>query len=123
MSKDLITSDFGDTGENLAGGKGIQQVHIDLGSKTPSEIAEILRMVPRLSNAVFGDGYNWVGVVDDLRDLKKEVKALVSKMQTLENTVAVLQEQSARRIETSQQTRLLLWVILLVLLFLVFRTF
>lgn len=118
---DLVDSNFGEDGQNLASGKGIQQVHIDLGSKSPQEIAEILRMVPRLSNAVFGDGYNWVGVVDDLRDLKKEVRSLIAKVQTLEQNVSVLKEQLEERSETSKQMRLLLWVVLIGIVFLVVR--
>lgn len=118
---DLVDSNFGEDGQNLASGKGIQQVHIDLGSKSPQEIAEILRMVPRLSNAVFGDGYHWVGVVDDLRDLKKEVRSLIAKVQTLEQNVSVLKEQLEERSETSKQMRLLLWVVLIGIVFLVVR--
>lgn len=118
---DLVDSNFGEDGQNLASGKGIQQVHIDLGSKSPQEIAEILRMVPRLSNAVFGDGYNWVGVVDDERDLKKEVRSLIAKVQTLEQNVSVLKEQLEERSETSKQMRLLLWVVLIGIVFLVVR--
>lgn len=118
---DLVDSNFGEDGQNLASGKGIQQVHIDLGSKSPQEIAEILRMVPRLSNAVFGDGYHWVGVVDDLRDLKKEVRSLIAKVQTLEPNVSVLKEQLEERSETSKQMRLLLWVVLIGIVFLVVR--
>ena len=118
---DLVDSNFGEDGQNLASGKGIQQVHIDLGSESPQEIAEILRMVPRLSNAVFGDGYNWVGVVDDERDLKKEVRSLIAKVQTLEQNVSVLKEQLEERSETSKQMRLLLWVVLIGIVFLVVR--
>lgn len=118
---DLVDSNFGEDGQNLASGKGIQQVHIDLGSKSPQEIAEILRMVPLLSNAVFGDGYNWVGVVDDERDLKKEVRSLIAKVQTLEQNVSVLKEQLEERSETSKQMRLLLWVVLIGIVFLVVR--
>lgn len=118
---DLVDSNFGEDGQNLASGKEIQQVHIDLGSKSPQEIAEILRMVPRLSNAVFGDGYNWVGVVDDERDLKKEVRSLIAKVQTLEQNVSVLKEQLEERSETSKQMRLLLWVVLIDIVFLVVR--
>lgn len=118
---DLVDSNFGEDGQNLASGKGIQQVHIDLGSKSPQEIAEILHMVPRLSNAVFGDGYNWVGVVDDERDLKKEVRSLIAKVQTLEQNVSVLKEQLEERSETSKQMRLLLWVVLIGIVFLVVR--
>lgn len=118
---DLVDSNFGEDGQNLASGKGIQQVHIDLGSKSPQEIAEILHMVPRLRKAVFGDGYNWVGVVDDLRDLKKEVRSLIAKVQTLEQNVSVLKEQLEERSEISKQMRLLLWVVLIGIVFLVVR--
>ena len=108
--KDLIDSTFGEDGENLASGKGIQQVHIDLGNKSASEIAEIMRMVPRLTNAVFGDGYNWIGVVDDLRALKKEVQTLTSRLQNMETKISEMKIKLDQRTEASDQMHWLLIV-------------
>lgn len=60
-------------------GKGIQQVSVDLHNLSDRDLNEIVRMVPRLNEAMFGDGFRWVGVVKKLDELSNELKQIPTK--------------------------------------------
>lgn len=106
---DSIGGEIGSDGENIAVGKGLQQVHIDLGNKSTTEIAEIFQLVPHLNRVVFGDGYS-PSIVRDLEEIKRNQAALDSRMKTLETNMDVMRQENAERRETSNQMRFLLLV-------------
>lgn len=106
---DSIGGEIGSDGENIAVGKGLQQVHIDLGNKSTAGIAEIIQLVPHLNRVVFGDGYS-PSIVRDLEEIKRNQAALDSRMKTLETNMDVMRQENAERRATSNQMRFLLLV-------------
>lgn len=121
-NRDRIDGEIGEDGQNVAVGKGQQQVHIDLGNKSTAEIAEILRLVPRLSSVIFGDGYN-SSIVDDLRDVKRKIESLDARMKSLETNLSEVHEQTSERRETSSRMQALLFIIMLGVILLVVMQF
>lgn len=108
-NRSQIAGEVGDSGENIAVGKGLQQVHIDLGNKSPDEIAAILRLVPRLNQVIFGDGYG-PSIVRDLEEIKRNQAALDAKMKALEANMEVIREETSDRKEAGNQMRFFLFV-------------
>lgn len=108
--RDYVGGEVGPDGENIAVGKGQQQVHVDLGSKSTAEIAEIIRLVPRLSSVIFGDGYGG-SIVEDLRELKRKMTALDAQMQSLKDDLSVMRKELSKRRETSDKMQALQFVI------------
>jgi Mg2+ and Co2+ transporter CorA len=122
VTRDYTSGEVGNENDNVAVGKGQQQVHIDLGNKSTTEIAEILRLVPRLSSVIFGDGYN-SSIVDDLRDVKRKIESLDSRMKSLETNLSEVHEQTSERRETSNRMQALLFIIMLGVILLVVLQF
>lgn len=117
--RDHVGGEVGSDGENIAVGKGQQQVHIDLGNKSAVEIAEIIRLVPRLSSVIFGDGYG-SSIVDDLHELKRTIAALDSRMKSLESNLSEVNEKMIERTETSTRMQAMLFIIVIGVILLVF---
>lgn len=112
---DYIAGELGPDGESNIVGKGVQQVSVNLGDRSPAEAAEILR---QLNRAVFGDGLGWDGVVQQLRQIRRDVEILARDVATLTTEVATLKQelvnlkqQMSDRTETSRQMQLLLAVV------------
>jgi SMC interacting uncharacterized protein involved in chromosome segregation len=120
--RDYVGGEVGSDGENIAVGKGQQQVHIDLGNKSTVEIAEIIRLVPRLSSVIFGDGYG-SSIVEDLRHVKRKMEELDSRMKSLETNLGEVHEQMSERKETSNRMQALLFIIMIGVILLVFLQF
>lgn len=59
--------------------KGFQQVSIDLRNLSDRDMAEIVRMVPRLNEVIFGDGYKWVGLVKHIEDIARQLNLLATR--------------------------------------------
>lgn len=110
--RDHVGGEVGSDGENIAVGKGQQQVHIDLGDRSNADIAAIISLVPRLDRVIFGDGYGG-SIVDDLHDVKRKMEALDARMKSLETNLGEVNEQLSERRETSDRTQLLLMVIMI----------
>lgn len=94
-------------------------VHLDLGNKSTAEIVEILRLVPRLSSVIFGDGYG-SSVVDDLRELKRTITALDARMKSLENNLSEVNEKMMERTETSARMQAMLLIVVIGVVLLIF---
>ncbi len=105
---DTISGSIGRDGGGNAVGKGIQQVRVDLGDRSQRDVVDIL---DQLNKAVFGDGYNWEGVVHELRQIRRDMEQITAQMKTLQQEVSVLKEKLGERGETSNQMRLLLWLV------------
>ena len=105
---DYIAGELGEEGAGNVVGKGVQSVSVNLGDRTPAEAAQILR---DLNRAVFGDGLGWDGVVQQLRQLRRDVEELTSKVTTLNHEVTQLKNQMSDRTETSRQMQILLVVV------------
>lgn len=105
---DTISGSIGRDGGGNAVGKGIQQVRVDLGDHSQRDVVDIL---DQLNKAVFGDGYNWEGVVRELRQIRRDMEQITAQMKTLQQEVSVLKEKLGERGETSNQMRLLLWLV------------
>jgi hypothetical protein len=108
MTDDHIAGDIGQEGDGVIVGKGVQSVRVDLGDRSPAEAAEILR---QLNRAVFGDGLGWDGVVQQLRQIRRDVEELTENVVTLKQEVTTLKQQMQERTETSQQMQRLLTLI------------
>lgn len=107
-SGDYTSGTIGKEGDGNAVGKGIQQVRVDLGDRSQRDVVDIL---DQLNKAVFGDGYNWEGVVRELRQIRRDMEQITAQMKTLQLEVSVLKEKLGERGETSDQMRLLLWLV------------
>ena len=112
---DHTAGTIGEEGEGNAAGKGIQQVSVNLDDRSPAEAAQILR---DLNRAVFGDGLGWDGVVQQLRQIRRDVEvlardvtALTNEVATLKNELVNLKQQMSDRTETSRQMQILLVVV------------
>lgn len=102
---DYIAGELGEEGAGNVVGEGVQSVSVNLGDRTPAEVAQILR---DLNRAIFGDGLGWDGVVQQLRQLRRDVEELTSKVTTLNHEVTQLKNQMSDRTETSRQMQILL---------------
>ena len=105
---DYIAGELGEEGAGNVVGEGVQSVSVNLGDRTPAEVAQILR---DLNRAIFGDGLGWDGVVQQLRQLRRDVEELTSKVTTLNHEVTQLKNQMSDRTETSRQMQILLVVV------------
>jgi hypothetical protein len=100
---DLISGDLGAGGRGNAVGKGNQQVSIDLRNVGERDIADIVRMVPRLNEVLFGDGYKWAGIVRKLEDLSEKVERLATREEVnamakaLSDRIAPLEDARRRK--------------------------
>lgn len=90
---DSVSGGIGEHGDGNAAGKGIQQLSVNLGDRSPQETAEILR---ELNRAVFGDGYRWDGIVRELRKLEERIAALTTKINTVEQKLVTLESRISR---------------------------
>ena len=121
-NRDYTSGEVGEDGQNVAVGKGQQQVHIDLGDRSNADIAAIINLVPRLDRVIFGDGYN-SSIVDDLREVKRKMESLDSRMKLLETNLSEVHEQNSERRETSNRMQALLFIIMLGVVLLVVLQF
>jgi archaellum component FlaC len=91
-------------------------IHQDTPTRSTPESIELIR---ELRLAIFGDGgMRWDGVLPGLRQVQKEVEELRKTVITLQSAVAALQQEVHAlkskfddRTETSQQMRILLWIV------------
>ena len=81
--------------------------------------------IQRLYSAVFGDGFSWDGILEQLRSIKREVTSLnddvgelsesvhelVREVATLRNEVNGIKDRIGDRGEENRQTTMLLWVV------------
>lgn len=93
---------------SVKAGDASQQLSVNLGDRTPGEVATILR---ELNRAVFGDNLGWDGVVQQLRQIRKEVEQLSALVSSLQTEVSILKREVGERAETSRQMRFLLWFV------------
>ena len=122
MQRDYTSGEVGEDGQNVAVGKGQQQVHIDLGDRSNADVAAIINLVPRLDRVIFGDGYN-SSIVGDLRDVKGKIESLDSRMKSLEINLSEVRKQTSERRETSKRMQVLLFIIMLGVVLLVVLQF
>lgn len=105
---------MGDDVDRSAVGSGIQQVNLQIGDKSITDVIDLLR---RLQTAVYGDmEAGMAGLVRRLELIQQEVKELTAQMKTLQGKVEVMEEQLTQRRETSQAILVLLYVIVAMLL-------
>lgn len=90
----------------------------------------------RLYNAVFGDGFNWDGIVEQLKGIKREVeklngdvgdlshsvRELVRDVESVRNEVNSIKNRIGAPSEVGTQARALLWTMTVALVFLVMVT-
>jgi hypothetical protein len=102
-----IGGGVGTDGGNFAGRDApTQQVNLQFGDRTPEEIAKILR---RLQVTTYGDLEAGIrGLVRDIESLRQEIKEIKEE-------VAEMKEQAAERKETSENMRIMLYLVLFML--------
>lgn len=104
MTNDSVHGAIGDDGSGNAAGKGIQQVSIDLGNRTPAEISQILRDLPKINEVIFGDGLRWNGIVRELQRLEEHIRALTIKVDNMENKLSAFERKYGKRNEPESWT-------------------
>lgn len=97
MSNDTVHGGIGEDGRGNAVGKGIQQVRVDLGNRTPEEVSQILRDLPKINEVIFGDGLRWNGIVRELQRLEEHIRALTIKVDNMENKLSAIEERYGKR--------------------------
>ena len=114
--QDSVHGTMGADVDRSAVGKGIQQVNLQLGDRSTTDLLDLLR---RLQTAVYGDmEAGMAGLVRRLELIQQEVKELTAQVKTLQGKVSVMEERMAQRRETSQAILVLLYVIMLMLVLL-----